>query len=159
MVAGLTKEHTCAPTHDQQEGSRAQCVQSAGCRGHGRAVPLYFDSRSTVFVVSSDTSVKKSAWLIRRVDVLQEAVEHGSIQPIHISERDMAADHLGRVRGSRRLHFEGFHLLGLLPESELVQSTVEGGRRLERCARQCRTELYYVPHQTRTLDAELVRLL
>ena len=26
MVVGLTKEHTCAPTHDQQEGSRAQCA-------------------------------------------------------------------------------------------------------------------------------------
>ena len=26
MVAGLTKEHTCAPTHGQQAGSRAQCA-------------------------------------------------------------------------------------------------------------------------------------
>ena len=39
MVAGLTKEHTCAPTHDQQEGSRAQWVQSAGCRGQLPARP------------------------------------------------------------------------------------------------------------------------
>ena len=34
-------------------------------------------------------------------------------------ERDLAADHLGRMRGSRRLRCEGFHLIGLSPESEL----------------------------------------
>jgi hypothetical protein len=58
----------------------------------GAKVPFYLDSLSSVFVSKSDTAIKKSAWLIRRADVLQDGVKHGDIRPMHISERDMAAD-------------------------------------------------------------------
>ena len=109
MVAAGTNLSLLTPTVGVLQNLRIQL---------GRAVPLYFDSRSTVFVVSSDTSVKKSAWLIRRVDVLQEAVEHGSIQPIHISERDMAADpftkYLSLHVWIRHMHFV-LNRLGSLP--------------------------------------------
>ena len=42
--------------------------------------------------MKSDTAVKKSVWLLRKVDVLQEAVQHGDIEPLVISERDMPSD-------------------------------------------------------------------
>ena len=59
----------------------------------GMATPYYLDSRSTTFVASTDIAVRKSVWLQRRADVLQEAVEYHEIRPIHISEADMVADH------------------------------------------------------------------
>jgi hypothetical protein len=58
----------------------------------GMATPFYLDSSTTVFVATSDTAIRKSIWLIRRVAVLEDGVTHGEIQPIHITERDMAAD-------------------------------------------------------------------
>ena len=58
----------------------------------GRPVVFYVDSASTAFVVRSDTSVRKSAWLIRRVEVLQEACAEGFLQAQHIGEGDMCAD-------------------------------------------------------------------
>ena len=58
----------------------------------GCAVPFYLDSLSTVFVCTSDTAIKKSAWLIRRVAVLAEGVAEGEIEPVHISEKIMLAD-------------------------------------------------------------------
>ena len=36
--------------------------------------------------------MKKSIWLIRRVDCLIEAAGEKEIQPLHLSERDMVAD-------------------------------------------------------------------
>ena len=50
------------------------------------------DSQTTVFVTKSDTAIKKSVWLIRRAAVLEDGVTNGEIEPIHISESDMAAD-------------------------------------------------------------------
>ena len=58
----------------------------------GASVPFYLDSLSTVFVCTSDTAIKKSAWLIRRVAVLEDGVKEGEIEPIHISEKIMLAD-------------------------------------------------------------------
>ena len=58
----------------------------------GMATPFYLDSSTTVFVATSDTAIKKSIWLIRRVAVLEDGVTHGEVMPMHISERDMAAD-------------------------------------------------------------------
>jgi hypothetical protein len=58
----------------------------------GARAPLYLDSASSVFVAKSDTTVKKSVWLIRRAAVLEDGLVHGEIEPIHISERDMVAD-------------------------------------------------------------------
>ena len=43
-------------------------------------------------VSSSDAAVKRSAWILRRVAVLQEAVQHGDIRPIFISGTNMVAD-------------------------------------------------------------------
>ena len=75
----------------------------------GKAVPFYLDSKTTVFVASSDSAVKKSVWLIRRVAVIDEGVLHGYIQPVHISERDMAADpftkYLKHGVWARHMHF------------------------------------------------------
>ena len=58
----------------------------------GANVPFYLDSLSTVFVAKSETGVKKSIWLLRRIAVLEDGVSHGEIEPIHISEVDMVAD-------------------------------------------------------------------
>ena len=58
----------------------------------GAKVMFYLDSKTTVFVAKSDTAIKKSVWLIRRAAVLEDGVANGEIEPIHISEKDMAAD-------------------------------------------------------------------
>ena len=58
----------------------------------GIPVPFYLDSQSTVFVATSDTAIRKSAWLIRRAAVLTDAVRHGEIRPIHVNDPHMAAD-------------------------------------------------------------------
>ena len=76
----------------------------------GKPVPFYLDSTTTVFVSTSDTAIKKSVWLIQRVAVLeQDGVTHGEIQPIHISEKDMAADpmtkYLTHGVWSRHMHY------------------------------------------------------
>ena len=47
---------------------------------------------TTVFVITADTAIKRSAWLLRRVMVLEEGVSQGLIEPIHINEFDMVAD-------------------------------------------------------------------
>ena len=39
-----------------------------------------------------DTAIKKSVWLICRACVLEDGVVHDEIEPLHITERDMAAD-------------------------------------------------------------------
>ena len=75
----------------------------------GKPVPFYLDSKTTVFVASSDSAVKKSVWLIRRVAVIEEGVTNGYIQPVHITERDMAADpftkYLTHGVWARHMHF------------------------------------------------------
>ena len=75
----------------------------------GKPVPFYLDSKTTVFVASSDSAVKKSVWLIRRVVVIEEGVMNDYIQPVHITERDMAADpftkYLTHGVWSRHMHF------------------------------------------------------
>ena len=58
----------------------------------GKATPFWLDSVSTVFSTMGDGSVKKSAWLLRRIDCLHDAVEHDEIYPLYMSERDMVAD-------------------------------------------------------------------
>ena len=58
----------------------------------GKPTPFYVDSQSLMFVAKGEKSAKRSVWLIRRVKVLLEAVEHNEIRPIHVSEKDMMAD-------------------------------------------------------------------
>ena len=66
-------------------------------------------SSTTVFVATSDTAIKKSIWLIRRVAVLEDGVTHGEVMPLHISERDMAADPMTKYLTygvwSRHMHY------------------------------------------------------
>ena len=50
------------------------------------------DSKSTTFVAQAETGPKKSAWIQRRIGVLQDGVISYDIRPIHISEADMIAD-------------------------------------------------------------------
>ena len=75
----------------------------------GAIVPFYLDSATTVFVAKSDTAVKKSVWVIRRAAVLEDGVVHNMIEPIHLTERDMAADpftkYLTFEVWSRHMHY------------------------------------------------------
>ena len=75
----------------------------------GAALPFYLDSVTTVFVAASDTAIKKSVWLIRRAEVIQEGVSNEELCPIHISERDMCADpmtkYLPQAVWSRHMHY------------------------------------------------------
>ena len=66
-------------------------LQELGIR-QGAPTPFYLDSATTVFVASSDTSIKKSVWLIRRAATLQDGVRLQEIEPLYLTERDMLAD-------------------------------------------------------------------
>jgi hypothetical protein len=62
----------------------------------GVPTAYYLDSATTLFVAADDAAAKKSAWLIRRVELLRDSVGHNEIEPIHIPlpERKMVADPL-----------------------------------------------------------------
>ena len=62
-------------------------LQEIGVR-LGKPTLTYFDSKSTVYVASSDTAPKKSVWLARRNKVVTEAVEAGECKPVHIVGSD-----------------------------------------------------------------------
>ena len=83
----------------------------------------YFDSSSTVFVATSDVAPKKSVWLARRIKVITETVEQGEIAPVHIGERDMAADSCTKyVRHevwARHMHYI-LNLAGDAPDSHEI---------------------------------------
>ena len=83
VVAASTNLNLLVPISGVLQEVRVRC---------GAKVPFYLDSATTVFVAKSDTAIKKSVWLIRRAAVLEDGVVNGEIEPIHISERDMAAD-------------------------------------------------------------------
>ena len=83
VVAGGTNLNSMVPVAGTLQELHILC---------GASVTMYFDSKTTVFVASSDASVKKSVWLIRRAYVLQDGVRMGMVTPCHLSERDMAAD-------------------------------------------------------------------
>ena len=72
-------------------------------------MPFYLDSASTVFVSKSDTGIKKSIWLIRRVAVLEDGVVHHKIEPLYLPERDMVADaftkYLVYQKWARLMHY------------------------------------------------------
>ena len=57
-----------------------------------RATPVYIDSASTIFVAQSRGAVKKSAWIRRRAEVLQEAFDLGECDPIKIEEFNNFSD-------------------------------------------------------------------
>ena len=70
---------------------------------------MYFDSKSTVFVASSDAAPKKSIWLARRNKVITESVQYGEARPVHISEADMVADsntkYIKHAVWARHMHY------------------------------------------------------
>ena len=83
LVAAGTNLHAMLPVNG--------LMQELGIR-LGLPTKMYFDSKSTVFVASSDAAPKKSVWLTRRNKVITEAVQHSECKPMHISENDMVAD-------------------------------------------------------------------
>jgi hypothetical protein len=58
----------------------------------GRPSPMLFDSQTTVYVASSDASVRRSAWITRRVKVLREGESEGEIKPMFTPGTEMVAD-------------------------------------------------------------------
>ena len=56
--------------------------------------PVYCDSQSTVFVSRDATSVKRSVWLLRRTNVLREAVDHKDFFFDKVTDEDNCADPL-----------------------------------------------------------------
>ena len=94
----------------------------------GNKTPFYLDSITTLFVLTSDTAVKRSAWLIRRVTVLEEGVSEGHIEPVHIREYDMAADpftkYLPYLVWARHMHYV-LNLPGAMPPRASKHVTIE----------------------------------
>ena len=66
-------------------------LQEWGAR-QGKPTPFWLDSLSSVYTIDSAMAVKKSIWLLRRIDCLIEAANDKEIQPLHLSEKDMVAD-------------------------------------------------------------------
>ena len=83
VVAAGTNVNFVIPSSGLLQEWRIRC---------GARVPFYLDSATTVFVAKSDTAIKKAIWVIRRAAVIEDAMVHDEIEPIHISERDMVAD-------------------------------------------------------------------
>ena len=102
IQASLQRQHLKAPCSHTAEvvagGNNANAL--VACNGvlqeaHirlGVATPFYLDSRTTVLVAGDDAAAKKSVWLKRRIDVLQESVTLREIDPQHIPEYNMVAD-------------------------------------------------------------------
>lgn len=66
-------------------------LQEIGIR-RGRPCPFLLDSGSVVFSITSDKSVRRSTWLLRRAAPLQEAEQTSQIAPLKVRERDQVAD-------------------------------------------------------------------
>ena len=66
----------------------------SGLRRHrrGKATPLYLDSKTTIFVATSDAAARNSVWLMRRTRVVREGVDMNEALPKYISEALMRAD-------------------------------------------------------------------
>ena len=114
VVAGGTNVHAIVPVNG--------ALQELSIR-QGRATTTYFDSKSTIFVATSDVAPKKSVWLARRIKVITETVEQGEIAPEHIGEADMAADsctkYVKQQVWSRHMHYI-LNLTGDPPDSHEV---------------------------------------
>ena len=83
VVAGGTNLHFIVPINGTLQEFHIRC---------GSPTPCFFDSQTTVFVCASDTGVKRSAWILRRVRVLQEGESSGQIKPVFIPGTNMVAD-------------------------------------------------------------------
>ena len=98
----------------------------------GSKVPFYLDSITTLFVLSSDTAAKRSAWLMRRVTVLEEGVTQGYIEPVHIPEYNMAADpftkYLVYAVWLRHMHYV-LNFKGVVPDREKQVSVGHAAKR------------------------------
>ena len=85
VVAAGTALNQLVPVNGVLQELRIRC---------GSSCPFYLDSKTTVFVSMSDSAVKKSVWLIRRVAVLTQGTSNGEMSPTHIGEANMVADPL-----------------------------------------------------------------
>jgi hypothetical protein len=83
VVAAGVNLNAVVPVNGVLQEMRIRC---------GQACPFYLDSKTTVFVAMSDSAIKKSVWLSRRVAVINEGTTAGEILPMHIGEADMVAD-------------------------------------------------------------------
>ena len=54
--------------------------------------PLNIDSQSAIYVATNESSVRRSVWIQRRVEVMQEASELGEIQPRKVDRALNRAD-------------------------------------------------------------------
>ena len=63
------------------------------------ATPLYVDNESAVAVALSDSSMKRSLYLVRRIWYLQELVEAGEILPVSCEGKYNLADQLTKLHG------------------------------------------------------------
>ena len=76
----------------------------------GEPTPYWLDSQSTLLMASNDTSVKRSAWISRRVDVIADAVQLHEIAPHKCGDPDMLADgstkYVPTAKYQRHLHIK-----------------------------------------------------
>ena len=74
-----------------------------------RATPIWIDSASTIFVATNRSAPKKSTWVRRKTEELNECYEQGESDPQKIDECDNFADPqtkylVGKV-WARHLHY------------------------------------------------------
>ena len=90
-----------------------------------RPTPIYIDSASTVFVATNRSAPKKSTWVRRKTEELNECFEQGESDPQKIDECDNFADPqtkylVGKV-WYRHLHYT--HNLDGEPPPAVVKTT------------------------------------
>ena len=86
-----------------------------------RATPIWIDSASTIFVATNRSAPKKSTWVRRKTEELNECYEQGESDPQKIDECDNFADPqtkylVGKV-WARHLHYT-HNLEGEAPERD-----------------------------------------
>ena len=77
VVAAGTVMHHLVPLRGLLQEARVPQVAAS---------PTYIDSASTVFVAKGRAAPKKSAWIRRRVEVLNDNFEEGEADPIAIED-------------------------------------------------------------------------
>jgi len=83
VVAGGSNHSLLVPVVGLLQEVHVQC---------GAVPPLYFDSKTTIFVSMDDAADKKSIWVRRRTIVLQEGTLMKDFVPLHIDEFNNVAD-------------------------------------------------------------------
>ena len=98
---GAQRQHLAsADVHTSESNACGSCVQRVCVISEllrelsvsNDAVPIYVDSESTLLTATSERSVKRSLWTIRRIIVLHEAVERKLADIVKIGEAHNLAD-------------------------------------------------------------------